>query len=185
MYFGRPFVLRALLVLSLFGEIALSGGENIYRRQDGNVAVTTSNNKPSPSPDSSQTSVSRAATNTASNAPSPTENSQSSGSSSTSGGKNADATTKNSPAPTMAEGGDNLSTNSTSEFFSYNLLSSIRVCSFFGIIVTNLLIANPADEIYRGGLPIHPIITPGIAVAGVLLLLAGIPYCLIGIKVKL
>lgn len=120
MYFGRPFVLRALLVLSLFGEIALSRGENIYRRQDGNVAVTTSNNKPSPSPDSqvsSQTSVSRAATNTASNAPSPTENSQSSGSSSTSGGKNADATTKNSPAPTMAEGGDNLSTNSTSGFF--------------------------------------------------------------------
>ncbi|CUS11397.1 unnamed protein product [Tuber aestivum] len=160
MYLDRPLVLRALLVLSLFGGIALSRGENIHRRQDGNVAATASNNKPSPSTDSevpNQTSISRAATNTGSNAPSLTGNAQSSGSSSASGGRNADETIKSSPAPTMAESGDNLSSNST---------------------------ANSADEIYRGGLPINPMVTPGIAVAGVLLLLAGVPYCLIGIKIK-
>jgi len=190
MYIGRPSVLCALLVLSLFGEISLSRGENIYRRQDGNVVATTSNNKPSPSADSqapSQTSASRAATNTVSNSPSPTENSQSSGPpSSTSRGKNADGTTKNSPAPTMAEGGDNLSSNSTSGFFFF-LTIYYRGYGFVvvGIIVTNLLISDPADQIYQGGLPINPIITPGIAVAGVFLLLAGIPYCLIGIKIKL
>ncbi|PWW78111.1 hypothetical protein C7212DRAFT_278242 [Tuber magnatum] len=154
MYLDRPFVLHALLVLSLLGGIALSRGDNIHRRQDGGVALTTSNNKPSPSTGSgapSQTSVSRAAANTVSNAPSLTGNAQSS----TSGEKNADETIESSPAPTMAEGGGSLSSNT-----------------------------NPADEIYRGGLPINPIVTPGIAVAGVLLLLAGIPYCLIGIKIR-
>lgn len=39
--------------------------------------------------------------------------------------------------------------------------------------------------VYNGvGLPIMPSVTPGIAVAGVLLMLAGLPYCLIGIKNK-
>ncbi|KAL7276873.1 hypothetical protein RUND412_000113 [Rhizina undulata] len=38
---------------------------------------------------------------------------------------------------------------------------------------------------YQGGLPISPKVTPGIAVAGVLLMLAGIPFCLIGIKIKM
>ncbi|CAZ82894.1 unnamed protein product [Tuber melanosporum] len=143
MYLDRPFVLHALLVLSLFCGIALSGGENIHRRQDGNVALTTSNNRPSADAEVvDQTSISRAATNTASNAPSSTRNAQSSDPSPTSGGKNAGETIKSSPAPTMAESGDNLSLNT-----------------------------NPADEIYQG-------------VAGVLLLLAGIPYCLIGIKIK-
>ena len=132
MYIGRPSVLCALLVLSLFGEISLSRGESIYRRQDGNVAVTTSNNKPSPSADSqdpSQTSASRAATNTVSNARSSTENSQrSSRPSSTSGGKKADETTKNSPAPTMAEGGDGLSSSNTSRFFPLqSIIVDIRV----------------------------------------------------------
>ncbi|KAI5849380.1 hypothetical protein DFP73DRAFT_473408, partial [Morchella snyderi] len=41
-----------------------------------------------------------------------------------------------------------------------------------------------ANEVYKGGLPIKPKITPGMAVAGVALLLAGVPYCLIGIKIK-
>jgi len=37
--------------------------------------------------------------------------------------------------------------------------------------------------VYSGiGLPIMPAVTPGIAVAGVLLMLAGLPLCLIGIK---
>jgi len=37
--------------------------------------------------------------------------------------------------------------------------------------------------VYSGvGLPIMPEVTPGIAVAGVLLMLAGLPLCLIGIK---
>ena len=37
--------------------------------------------------------------------------------------------------------------------------------------------------VYNGvGLPIMPEVTPGIAVAGVLLMLAGLPFCLIGIK---
>lgn len=45
-------------------------------------------------------------------------------------------------------------------------------------------IVNPEDEIYKGGLPIKPKVTPGIAVAGVVLMLAGVPYCLIGIKIK-
>ncbi|RPB05647.1 hypothetical protein L873DRAFT_1662439 [Choiromyces venosus 120613-1] len=143
MYLGLPFVLHALFVLSLFSGIALSGGEIIHRRQDGNVAVTISNNKPPPSPTgsevSSQTSGSRVATNTVSNTSSPTGNSDSS---STSKGKNADETIKSSPAPTMAGSSDSSSSNT-----------------------------NPADEIYRG-------------VAGVLLFLAGIPYCLIGIKIK-
>lgn len=46
-------------------------------------------------------------------------------------------------------------------------------------------VVNPEDEIYKGGIPIKPKVTPGIAVAGVILMLAGVPYCLIGIKVKL
>ncbi|KAH8148136.1 uncharacterized protein LAJ45_07900 [Morchella importuna] len=43
---------------------------------------------------------------------------------------------------------------------------------------------NPEDEVYKGGLPIKPKVTPGMAVAGVALLLTGVPYCLIGIKIK-
>ncbi|KAF8428619.1 hypothetical protein EV426DRAFT_711291 [Tirmania nivea] len=39
------------------------------------------------------------------------------------------------------------------------------------------------SPVYSGvGLPIMPEVTPGIAVAGVLLMLAGLPFCLIGIK---
>lgn len=44
---------------------------------------------------------------------------------------------------------------------------------------------SPEDQVYQGGLPIKPKVNPGLAVAGVILMLAGVPYCLIGIKLKL
>ena len=48
-----------------------------------------------------------------------------------------------------------------------------------------LLIDPNVSPVYSGfGLPIMPSITPGIAVTGVLLMLAGLPYCLVGIKQK-
>ena len=38
--------------------------------------------------------------------------------------------------------------------------------------------------VYKGGLPITPKVTPGIGVAGIILMLAGLCCCLVGIKIK-
>lgn len=43
---------------------------------------------------------------------------------------------------------------------------------------------SPEDAVYSGGLPIEPKVTPGIGIAGVILMLAGAPFCLVGIKLK-
>lgn len=44
--------------------------------------------------------------------------------------------------------------------------------------------AIPENAVYSGGLPIEPKVTPGIGIAGVILMITGVPFCLIGIKVK-
>jgi hypothetical protein len=46
------------------------------------------------------------------------------------------------------------------------------------------LIDNTQKDVYRGGLPIQPSITPGLGVAGIILMIAGLCCCLIGIKIK-
>lgn len=40
------------------------------------------------------------------------------------------------------------------------------------------------EQVYKGGVPIVPIVTPGVGVAGVLLMIAGLAYGLVGIKIK-
>jgi hypothetical protein len=46
------------------------------------------------------------------------------------------------------------------------------------------MIDNISKEVYRGGLPIKPRITPGLGVAGIILIVTGLCCCLVGIKIK-
>lgn len=67
------------------------------------------------------------------------------------------------------------------------MLGHLFCCIYeeFRELTAYCIVVNPEDEVYKGGLPIKPKVTPGMAVAGVALLLTGVPYCLIGIKIKL
>lgn len=46
------------------------------------------------------------------------------------------------------------------------------------------MLDDPAISVYTGGLPIKPIVTPGMGVAGIFLMLGGLACCLVGIKIK-
>ncbi|KAA8910907.1 hypothetical protein FN846DRAFT_904677 [Sphaerosporella brunnea] len=47
-----------------------------------------------------------------------------------------------------------------------------------------MVVNNTQKEVYHGGLPLKPRLTPGLCVAGIILMIAGMCSCLIGIKIK-
>ncbi|KAI5806495.1 hypothetical protein DFH27DRAFT_345371 [Peziza echinospora] len=86
--------------------------------------------------------------------------------------------------PTLTPGAGPLETRTTSTASTTSLASDGPIPSMTRD--KDWEEAGPNNiPIYSGkGLPIMPSVTPGIAIAGVLLMLAGLPYCLVGIKNK-
>lgn len=97
---------------------------------------------------------------------------------STNAAANKQSTTSNVPSISHTITSTSIAGSATADpsgMSSWNISTTFADLSLLG---TQTAVPDP------NGLPFTPIITPGIAVAGVLLLLAGIPYAMIGVRYK-
>ncbi|KAH8658632.1 hypothetical protein BGZ60DRAFT_531319 [Tricladium varicosporioides] len=162
----------AIVLLCLCINLAIGErwGVHIHRR-DGPTTSSITSASSSPAP--SQTGSNKA--------PQPTGNSASSG------GESSSTTVADKSASENAKATTSATTNATS------IASSTLVASTVSAVTSNIVgpaaTSSTNNSPYNstatpGKLPIEPVVTPGFAVAGVILLLTGAVYTVVGIKNK-
>jgi len=85
--------------------------------------------------------------------------------------------------PSRTSGGESSPTISAAPVETNDGLAP-STSTWIHVWTLTIIHAGTSDKIYKGGLPVKPQVTPGFGVAGVVLILAGLCYGFVGIKIR-